>query len=68
MDLAGSLIPAVVIDRAGRDPRFSYSTVSSPDAASARDFLFAARVVAARDSHYFSGRAGVNDREMEARS
>src|SRR2546430_11084021 len=63
--MANSFTLASALDRVRGNPSLSHSAVSSPDPESARDFLFAAHLVAARDSHNFSGRTCVDNLEME---
>src|SRR5207253_458809 len=67
IDLAGAFCLSRAVHSLGSRTRPCHSAVSSPDAESARDFLFAAHLVAGRDSHDFSGRTWVDNLEMEGR-
>src|SRR5947207_7507571 len=66
--MANSFTLASGLDRVRGNPSLSHSAVSPADPESARDFLFAAHLVTARDTYYFSDHSCVNTLEMERRS
>src|SRR5438132_6955153 len=67
IDLANSFTLAPALNRVRGNPSLSHSAVSCPDPERARDFLFAAHLVAARDSHNVSGGTCVDNLAMEGR-